>query len=44
MRVNITLPERVLAIVDEVAKREGETRWGYLARSALGHVGDSSRI
>ena len=41
VRVNITLPERVLAIVDEAAKREGETRSGYLARAAMGYVGDN---
>ena len=37
-RVNITLPERVLAIVDEAAVREGESRSGWLARAALSHV------
>ena len=40
VRVNITLPERVLAIVDEAAKREGETRSGYLVRAVLGYVGE----
>ena len=40
VRVNITLPERVLAIVDEAAKRDGETRSGYLVRAALGYVGE----
>ena len=40
VRVNITLPERVLAIVDKAAKREGETRSGFLARAALGYVGE----
>ena len=40
VRVNITLPERVLAIVDEAAKREGETRSGFLVRAALGYVGE----
>ena len=40
VRVNITLPERVLAIVDEAAKREGETRSGMLARAAMGYVGE----
>ena len=40
VRVNITLPERVLAIVDEAAKREGETRSGLLVRAALGYVGE----
>ena len=40
VRVNITLPERVLAIVDEAAKREGETRSGLLVRAALGYLGE----
>ena len=40
VRVNITLPDRVLAIVDEAAKREGETRSGLLERAALGYVGE----
>jgi predicted RNase H-like HicB family nuclease len=35
VRVNITLPERVLAIIDEQAKRAGETRSGYLTQMAL---------
>ena len=37
-RVKITLPERVLAIVDEAAAREGETRSGLLARAALSYL------
>jgi predicted RNase H-like HicB family nuclease len=37
-RVNITLPERVLAIVDEAAKKEGQTRSGLLAKAALEYV------
>ena len=37
-RVNITLPERVLTIVDEAAVREGESRSGWLARAALSRV------
>ena len=37
-RVNITIPARVLAIVDEAAAREGETRSGFLARAALSYV------
>ena len=37
-RINITLPERVLAIVDEAARRKGETRSGLLARAALMYV------
>jgi HicB_like antitoxin of bacterial toxin-antitoxin system len=38
-RINITLPERVLALVDEQAQREGETRSGLLARAALDYIG-----
>lgn len=34
-RVNITLPQRVLALIDAHAKRQGETRSGFLARAAL---------
>lgn len=37
-RINITVPERVLAIVDEAAAREGETRSGLLARAALSYL------
>lgn len=37
-RINITMPARVLAIVDEAAAREGETRSGLLARAALSYV------
>ena len=37
-RINITLPERVLAIVDQAAVREGQSRSGLLARAALNHV------
>ncbi len=37
-RINITVPARVLAIVDEAAAREGETRSGLLARAALDYV------
>jgi predicted RNase H-like HicB family nuclease len=38
-RINITLPERVLALVDEQARREGESRSGLLARAALDYIG-----
>jgi len=38
-RINITLPERVLAVVDEQARREGESRSGLLARAALEYIG-----
>jgi predicted RNase H-like HicB family nuclease len=37
-RINITLPERVLAIVDQAAVREGQSRSGLLARAALYYI------
>ena len=42
-RINITVPARVLAIVDKAAAREGETRSGLLARAALSFVERHSR-
>ena len=36
--VNITVPERVLAIVDKMAAREGESRSAFLARAALSYA------
>ncbi len=37
-RINIILPERVLAIVDQAAVREGQSRSGLLVRAALSYV------
>lgn len=34
-RVNITLPKRILRAVDAYARKQGETRSGFLARAAL---------
>ena len=34
-RVDVTLPRRVLRAIDSYAERQGETRSGFLARSAL---------
>jgi predicted RNase H-like HicB family nuclease len=34
-RVNITLPERVLAVMDEYAAQRGETRSGLIAQAAM---------
>lgn len=34
-RVNITLSRRVLILIDEAAKRAGETRSGFLARAGI---------
>ena len=38
VRVNITLPARILETVDRFAQSEGETRSGLLARAALGFI------
>lgn len=38
-RINITLPERVLAVVNEQARREGELRSDLLARAVLEYIG-----
>ena len=34
-RINITLPRRILRAVDAHARKQGETRSGFLARAAL---------
>ena len=34
-RINSTLPQRILRAVDAHAKKQGETRSGFLARAAL---------
>ena len=34
-RVNITLPRKVLRVIDEAAKRSGESRSGYIARVGI---------
>jgi predicted RNase H-like HicB family nuclease len=38
VRVNVTMPARVLSIIDEAATREGESRSGLLTRAALQFV------
>jgi predicted RNase H-like HicB family nuclease len=38
-RINITLPERVLKLVDDQARREGESRSGLLARAVMEYIG-----
>lgn len=40
-RVNITVPSRMLAEIDSWAKREGETRSGFLTKAALEHIGNN---
>ena len=37
-RINITLPRKVLRVIDEAAKRSGESRSGYLARVGIESV------
>jgi predicted RNase H-like HicB family nuclease len=37
-RINITVAERVLALIDDAARRENETRSGFLARVALEYI------
>ena len=41
-RVNITVPSRMLATIDTWAKREGETRSGFLTKAALEHIGNKA--
>jgi len=36
-RVNITLPRRILALLDQRAQAAGETRSGYIAQMTLTH-------
>jgi len=37
-RVNITVPERLLARIDEYARAHGESRSGFLVQAALEHM------
>ncbi len=37
-RVNISLPERILQLIDKAAEQAGETRSGFIARAALGQI------
>jgi hypothetical protein len=32
------MPERVLAVIDEEARRSGETRSGFLAKAAFEYI------
>lgn len=38
VRINITLPERILARIDAAAKRTGETRSGLIAAAASEYI------
>ena len=39
IRVNITVPSRMLTAIDAHAQQEGETRSGFLTRVALQYIG-----
>lgn len=41
-RVNITLPERVLALMDDYAARHGETRSGLIAQATIEFIASHS--
>ena len=43
-RVNVTLPERVLALVDKYASENGETRSGLIAQAALEYIASREGI
>jgi hypothetical protein len=38
-RINVSFPERILAMVDQAAQQEGESRSGFLAHAALEYLG-----
>ena len=38
VRLNITMPSRVVALVDEAAARAGESRSGFMSRAAHEHI------
>ena len=44
VRVNITMPARVLGIIDAAAAREGESRSGLLTRTVLEHVAKQTGV
>jgi predicted RNase H-like HicB family nuclease len=39
-RVNITLPERLLKLIDQYAKEHGETRSGLISEAAVAYIAD----
>ena len=42
-RINVSFPERILAMVDQAAQQEGESRSGFLAHAALEYLGHHPR-
>jgi predicted RNase H-like HicB family nuclease len=41
-RVNITIPERVLSLIDDYASRHGETRSGLITQAALEFIAEQT--
>lgn len=41
-RVNITIPERVLSLIDDYASRHGETRSGLITQAALEFIAEQA--
>jgi predicted RNase H-like HicB family nuclease len=39
-RVNVTIPERVLSLIDDYASRHGETRSGLITQAALEFIAE----
>jgi hypothetical protein len=37
VRINVTVPENILTVIDNKAKDKGETRSGFLVRAALNY-------
>lgn len=43
-RVNITLPERVLSLMDKYAYAYGETRSGFIAEAAIAYIASRESV
>ncbi len=43
VRVNVTIPERILNQIDGFAKKHGETRSGVLVTAAMEYISESSQ-
>lgn len=41
-RVNVTIPERLLAMMDDFASQRGETRSGLIAQAAMSYIASHS--
>ncbi len=43
-RVNITLPERILSLMDKYASTYGETRSGFIAEAAITYIASRESV